>query len=70
MIENKENRLKRVAVLNIMKDKELIEERELLDLEGLPYGKDVHWMLCAVGETMAVVVENCRGDEWEHNNVI
>ena len=64
-----ENRVKRVAVLNIMKDKELIEERELLDTEGLPYGEVVHWMLCAVGETAAVVVVDCRGDEWEYSSV-
>ena len=66
LIENKKNRVKRVAVLDIMKNKELIEERKLLDTEGLP---DVYWKLCAVGETVAVVVKDYRGDELECNSV-
>ena len=70
VIWNKGTRVKRVAVLDIMKNKELIEERELLDTEGLLNGKYVYyWRLCAVGETVAVVVEDLRGDEWEYNSV-
>ena len=69
VIGNKKNDVKRVAVLDIMKNKELIEERKLLDTKRLHNGGDVYWKLCAVGETVAVVVEDLRGDEWEYNSV-
>ena len=69
LIRNKETRVKGVAVLDIMKNKELIEERELLDTEGLLNGVGVYWNLCAVGETVAVVVEDLREKEWEYNSV-
>ena len=59
--------LKRVAVLDIMKNKELIKERKLLDTEGLPNGKDGFWRLSAVNETVAVVAFDRR--KWEYNSV-
>ena len=69
LIQNVKNYVMRVAVLEIMKDKELIEERELLDTEGLLSGKDVPWKFCAVGETVAVVVLDWRGFVKENNSV-
>ena len=71
VIWNKKTRVNRVAVLDIMKNKELIEERELLDTEGLPNGERVFWRLFAVGETVAVVVEDwsIRLGEMKYNSV-
>ena len=69
LIMNLETSVNRVAVLDIMKNKELIEERELLDTEGLLNGGYARWKLSAVGETVAVVVEDLRGDEREYNSV-
>ena len=69
VIRNKKTRVYRVAVLDIMKNKELIEERELLDTEGLLNGERVYWSLCAVGETVAVVVEDWRRIEDGYNSV-
>ncbi|XP_063724799.1 uncharacterized protein LOC134852884 [Symsagittifera roscoffensis] len=59
-----ETSLMRVAVLDIEKNKELIEERELLDTEGLPNGAHVQWILCAVGETVAVTVLDWRENRY------
>ena len=70
VIGNKKTRVNRVAVLDIMKNKELIEERELLDTEGLLNGERVYWRLCAVGETVAVVVEDWRGREEKECNSV
>ena len=61
--------LMRLAVLDIKKNNELIEERELLDTEGLPNGKHVQWILCAVGETVAVEVLDCKEDDYRYNSV-
>ena len=70
LIENPKNEVKRVAVLDIMKNKELIEERKLLVTKGLPNGERVYWKLCAVGETVAVVVEDWRGREEKECNSV
>ena len=69
VIRNQKTRVKRVAVLDIKKNKELIEERELLYTEGLLNGQYVYWMLCAVGEIVAVAVMDCRGDVRKCNTV-
>ena len=69
VIWNKKTRVNRVAVLDIMKNKELIEERKLLDTKRLHNGGDVYWRLCAVGETVAVVVEDWRRIEDDYNSV-
>ena len=71
VICNWETSVKRVAVLDIMKmkNKELIEERKLLDTKRLLNGGDVYWRLCAVGETVTVVVVDYRGGVIEYNSV-
>ena len=64
VIENKESKINRVALLDIT-DNKMIKERKLLDTEGLLNGEDVLWSLCSVGEIVAVVVYDKRKAEYE-----
>ena len=67
VIGNTKSNINRVALL----DNKMIKERKLLDTEGLLNGQGVDWILCSVGEIVAVVVYDKRKEEreWEFSSV-